>query len=141
MYIYIYIYIYIHIHIYAHAYVCVYIYIYIYIYTHRLTRWRPTASLAMRPFCVFCHAWLLRNHVFVCFFIEPLAGVYKPVITHPLQNNVFQVESCVILFLVWARPLMTGLDTPIKGPSVYAGSFQRESHDTQTSQLFNREVG
>ena len=52
------------------------------------------------------------------YFIEPLAGVYKPVITQPLQNWVFLlVELCAIIFLVWAGPLVTGLDTPIKGPS------------------------
>ena len=48
-----------------------------------------------------------------------LSGVYQPVITQPLQNDVLFVELCVITCLVWTGPLMTGLDTPIKGPSIH----------------------
>ena len=55
-------------------------------------------------------------------FSEPLAGVYKSVITRPLQT-VF-AELCVILCVAWAGPLLTGLDTPIKGPSDYGARLE-----------------
>ena len=49
--------------------------------------------------------------------IEPVVGVYKPVIMQPLQKDVVVVELCVMICLFWAGPLMTGLDIPIEVPS------------------------
>ena len=50
-------------------------------------------------------------------------GVQKPVIAQPLQNGVVILfANYVILYLLdWAGLLMTGLDTPIKGPSNFNG--------------------
>ena len=70
--------------------------------------------------------------------IEPLAGVYKPVITQPLQNVLFLfVEICVIICLVWAGSVMTGLDTPTNIPLIWGFNHHFTNYNFKQRLLSN----
>ena len=52
-------------------------------------------------------------------------GVQASHYATPPKRSLF-VELCAIVRLVWAGPLMTGLDTPMKGPLGWRGPRNRK---------------
>ena len=44
----------------------------------------------------------------------------------------FVVELCGIICLLWAGPLMTGLDTPIQGPLAHPATASAQDPNSET---------